>query len=259
MRNHFWRRMAAISTALWLAFALPTAAWAHPLGNFTINHYAGLHVAHQELTVDYVLDMAEIPAFQEIALFDANGNGQPDVAESSTYHAAKCESLRSDLDLHVNNQSATLALSSSNIEFPPGAGGLLTLRLSCIFNASLTNEASNISFTDNAYPDRIGWREIVVTGDQVGLSGDFTSTSISQRLTSYPKDMLSSPLDQRQISFDLDMPSIGQSSQTAAQQVAPLTVNRNDAFTQLITLENLTLPTVLFALLVSFVWGAMHA
>ena len=164
MRNHFWRRMAAISTALWLAFALPTAAWAHPLGNFTINHFAGLHVTQQDITVDYILDMAEIPAFQEIALFDANGNGQPDVAESATYHAAKCESLRSDLDLHVNNQSATLALSSSNIEFPPGAGGLLTLRLSCIFNASLTNEASNISFTDNAYPDRIGWREIVVTG-----------------------------------------------------------------------------------------------
>src|SRR6185503_9972071 len=178
MRNHFWRRMAAISTALWLAFALPTAAWAHPLGNFTINHFAGLHVTQQELTVDYVLDMAEIPAFQEIALFDANGNGQPDVAESATYHAAKCESLRSDLDLRVNNKSATLTLSSSNIEFPAGSGCLLTLRLNCIFNISITDEATNISFTDNAYAERIGWREIVVISDKVALQGDFASTSI---------------------------------------------------------------------------------
>src|SRR5215210_4814320 len=114
MRNHFWRRTVAVSTALWLALALPTAAWAHPLGNFTINHYAGLHVEGQEITVDYVLDMAEIPAFQEIALFDTNGNGQPDAAEAATYHSTKCESLRSDLDLRVNDQSATLALSSSN-------------------------------------------------------------------------------------------------------------------------------------------------
>src|SRR5688572_6639392 len=155
MRNHFWRRTVAISTALWLALALPSAAWAHPLGNFTINHFAGLHVAQQEITVDYVLDMAEIPAFQEIALVDANGNGQPDAAETATYHTAKCESIRSDLNLSVNGQSATLALSSSTIEFPPGAGGLLTLRLNCIFSTSLTDEATNISFTDNSYPERI--------------------------------------------------------------------------------------------------------
>ena len=35
--------------------------------------------------------------------------------------------------------------------------------------------------------------------------------------------------------------------------------NRNNAFTQLITLPNITLLNVLFAVLVSFVWGAMHA
>jgi ABC-type nickel/cobalt efflux system permease component RcnA len=35
--------------------------------------------------------------------------------------------------------------------------------------------------------------------------------------------------------------------------------NRSDEFTQLITLQNLTLPTILFALLISFIWGAMHA
>lgn len=269
MRNHFWRRTIAISTALWLVLALPTAAWAHPLGNFTINHFAGLHVTQHEITVDYVLDMAEIPAFQEIALFDANGDGQPDAAESGTYHSAKCESIRSDLNLSVNNQSATLALSSSNIEFPPGAGGLLTLRLNCIFSTSLTNEASNISFADNSYPDRIGWREIVVTSDKVALQGDFASTSISNRLTKYPEDLMSNPLDQRDVSFDLDatLPAQTQGEPVPAQEASSSSVTngltfgngREDAFTQLITIEDLSLPAILFALVVSFVWGAMHA
>jgi nickel/cobalt transporter (NicO) family protein len=269
MRNHFWRRIIAISTALWLALALPTSAWAHPLGNFTINHYAGLHVTQQEITVDYVLDMAEIPAFQEIALSDANGNGQPDAAESGTYHSAKCESIRSDLNLSVNSQSSALTLSSSTIEFPQGAGGLLTLRLNCIFSTSLTDEATNISFTDNLYPDRIGWREIVVTSDQVALQGDFASTSISDRLTKYPADLMSNPLDQRAVSFGMDatLPSQAQGELVPAQEASSSAVGSNlafgngrqDAFTQLITMEDLSLPAILFALVISFVWGAMHA
>lgn len=259
MKHSILRRLAAIGATIWLSLALPTVAWAHPLGNFTINHYAGLNVSRGAVTIDYVLDMAEIPAFQEIGTFDANQNGQPDSSETSAYHSAKCQSLLSDLDLKVNGHATGMALSSSSIEFPPGAGGLLTLRLSCTFRTALPSESTEIAFTDNSYSERIGWREIVVTGDQVELIGDFNATSISQRLTSYPTDMLSSPLDQRQISFDLDMAFISQSSQTATQQVSPLALNRNDAFTQLITLDNLTLPTVLFALLISFVWGAMHA
>ena len=259
MRRPIWRRAITVIITLWLSLLLPTAAFAHPLGNFTINHYAGLNVSHEMVTIDYVLDMAEIPAFQEIASFDANGNGQPDAAETTPYHAAKCESLRSELALRVNNQSTTLALSSSSIEFPPGAGGLPTLRLTCNFNTSLTSKATNISFTDNSYSERLGWREIVVTGDGVGLQGEFASTSPSQRLTVYPTDMLSSPLDQREISFNVDLNSASVPSQGSMQQNFTVNTTRQDAFTQLITLEKFTLPTLLFALGISFVWGAMHA
>ncbi len=259
MKNPVWRRTFAIVTALWLSLALPTAVRAHPLGNFTINHYAGLNVSREAVMIDYVLDMAEIPAFQEIALFDANANGQPDPAETASYHSAKCESIRSDLDLRVNGQSAALDYSSSSIEFPPGAGGLLTLRLTCAFSSVLTSEAAQIAFTDNSYPERLGWREIVVTSNQVGLQGDFPSTSMSQRLTVYPADMLSNPLDQRNVSFDVDTMTAAASSQATVQQTAPLNLNRSDAFTQLITMDDLSLPAILFALAVSFVWGAMHA
>jgi nickel/cobalt transporter (NicO) family protein len=254
-----FRRIIVVLLALFVTLALPTAVFAHPLGNFTINHYAGLHVTPETVTVDYVLDMAEIPAFQEIASFDVNGNGQPDTTEANSYHAAKCQSLRSDLDLRVNNQAISLSLSSSSVEFPPGAGGLPTLRLTCNFNTSITNETTNISFSDNSYAERLGWREIVVTGDEVGLQGDFASTSLSQRLTAYPDDMLSSPLDQREISFTVDVSSVSVPSQSNTQLNTSITGTREDAFTQLITLEELTLPAILLALGISFIWGAMHA
>ena len=55
--------LAALAAAPAVAGAAPAAA--HPLGNFTVNSYSGLRVGPDRLAVDYVLDMAEIPAYQE--------------------------------------------------------------------------------------------------------------------------------------------------------------------------------------------------
>ncbi|MGH2593856.1 MAG: nickel/cobalt transporter [Anaerolineae bacterium] len=274
-------RLAIVSVILIAAHVLVPVAAAHPLGNFTINHYAGLRVTRDAVAIDYVLDMAEIPAFQEISTFDANGNGQPDAAETAGYHSAKCDAIRSDLDLHMNGQPLALVQDSSAIEFPSGAGGLLTLRLTCAFRAAYVPAAENagtpfrvrLEFKTNSYADRLGWREIVVTADGVSLQGDVASTSVSHRLSVYPDDLLSSPLDQREISFDFSLAAVpGQSptphsgAQAASNPSTPLragfqapTPNRDDAFTQLIILQDLTPLTLLFALGVSFVWGALHA
>jgi ABC-type nickel/cobalt efflux system permease component RcnA len=256
-----WRSVSLFVTFV-LTFSLVPAAWAHPLGNFTINHYAGLSISRQALDVDFVLDMAEIPAFQEIAKFDANSNGQPDPQESAAYHPAQCELIRSQLDLRLNGQPLALQLRDSSIAFPSGAGGLLTLRLTCEFSApiSIGSQKAALEFADKSYPDRIGWREIVVNAGNIGLQGAYASSSVSQRLTVYPQDMLSNPLDQRQLSLELDPAAVSAPAAQAAsaQSAAPL-ANRNDAFTQLITLKDITPLSLLFALLVSFIWGALHA
>ena len=44
----------------------PQTASAHPLGNFTINRYSRVEIGAQDIGVRYVLDMAEIPTFQEM-------------------------------------------------------------------------------------------------------------------------------------------------------------------------------------------------
>ncbi len=261
MRN--FRRATSVMLALVVAHIFVPAVAAHPLGNFTINHYAGLHVSREAIVVDYVLDMAEIPAFQEIAALDANGNGQPDPDETAGYHPAQCEAIRSKLALRLNGRPLALGLASSAIEFPPGAGGLLTLRLTCGFSAPirLASEKAQVDFAANAYAERIGWREIVATAEGVSLRGDFASTSLSQRLTAYPQDLLTTPLNQREVRFEV-IPTAaleGQTTRDAAQPGVAFSASREDAFTRLVTLDDLSLPTLLFALAVSFVWGAMHA
>ena len=63
-------RLRAVTCSLLLAvaaFALaPRPASAHPMGNFTINHYSALTVTSSRVDLRYVLDMAEIPTFAEL-------------------------------------------------------------------------------------------------------------------------------------------------------------------------------------------------
>src|SRR5262245_10553737 len=60
--------VGVVALALWVAAQLASApvASAHPLGNFSINRYAALRVAGDSVDVRYIVDMAEIPTFQEI-------------------------------------------------------------------------------------------------------------------------------------------------------------------------------------------------
>lgn len=247
--------------------SLAPIAFAHPLGNFTVNHYVGLQLNPEIIVIDFVLDMAEVPAFQEIAAFDTNKDSQPDPTEAAGYHAAKCKTLQPDLVLYLEGRPLTLKLVSSTVEFPAGAGGLPTLRLSCHFQGPMPALAggAHLQFNNTIDPERLGWREITVTGEGLSLPAELLplNQSLSQRLTSYPEDLLSSPLDQRQLSFTFH-PSDDSTQSLPGLPAANLQTNqplidRNDGFTQLITLQNLTLPTFMLAIAVAFTWGAAHA
>jgi ABC-type nickel/cobalt efflux system permease component RcnA len=261
------RLFSLLIVVLIVAHILAPVAAAHPLGNFTINHYTGLQFSRDAIEIDFVLDMAEIPAFQEMATFDANANGQPDLSETAAYHRAKCDALQRDLVFKLAGRRLALNLVSSAVEFPAGAGGLPTLRLSCNFRAVIPalTEAALFEFNNNVYAKRLGWREIVVAGDAFIFPAELASLnySLSQRLTNYPTDLLTTPLDQRQLSFTLQPLAVAVQQPlqalAAGQPVDQTLLDRNDGFTQLITLQNLTLPAILVALGLAFAWGAAHA
>ncbi|MEH2166300.1 MAG: sulfite exporter TauE/SafE family protein [Nostoc sp.] len=247
-------------------FWMPRAD-AHPLGNFTINHYAGVQVAPDGVGIDYVLDMAEIPAFQEINHLDTNRDRQAEPIETVQYPDQKCQEVNSHLELLIDKQPLALSLIESTVEFPPGVGGLSTLRLSCNFQGTRELVGANqlIEFEDQSYPQRLGWREITVAANGVPIQGDFTSLSITNRLRDYPTELLSSPLDQRRIDFKLN-PSLTLSEQAPLPSVKSssrldnaLTGRSNDVFTSLITQENHNFLTILIALVIAFLWGGLHA
>ena len=81
--------LAALAvTSIALAFSESAgSAEAHPLGNFTINRYARIELGADAVRLHYVVDMAEIPAFQEIRAIDRDGDGLVAQEEAAVYLA----------------------------------------------------------------------------------------------------------------------------------------------------------------------------
>lgn len=200
--------IVAPATLVILAAALlaPTVALAHPLGNFTINHFAALRIASDRISIDVVIDRAEIPAYQEQQRLDTDRSGALSGAELAGQAEAGCRALLSDLRLAVGSAPAPVTLIAAGLSMPPGAGGLPTLRLVCQLEAPLAtpiDAQTTVAFEDRSFAERIGWREIVVLGDRLLVDGRPSDTGdgggASARLTAYPADLLARPLDMRSV------------------------------------------------------------
>jgi nickel/cobalt exporter len=185
------------------SIAVPGAALAHPLGNFTINTSAALTVRPHEVVVDYVVDMAEIPAFRERRRIDADGDGALAAAESDAYRGVACGELQTGLGLQVDGGRAPLTLRSSDLSLPAGQAGLPTLRLTCSFRATLApHTVHDLVFVDTNYPGRIGWREVTASGDGATIvRSNVPTESPSDGLRSYPTDVAPSDVRSTSIAF----------------------------------------------------------
>ncbi|MEO8456689.1 MAG: hypothetical protein ABI559_02645 [Chloroflexota bacterium] len=243
-------------------FALaPQKALAHPLGNFTINHYSRIEVYNDVLRVEYVVDMAEIPTFQAASDVDTNGDGAISDAEAQTYAQAKASELGQNLGLVINGESRQLALDGAFASFPEGQGGLQTTRLVASYETSAPSGVTSIAYSDGNFTGQVGWKEIVVlptTG--ATLTGEYPTQDVSNALTSYPGDKISSPLDTTAVAFSFDAST---AIKAAPVSDVPLTAKpperSGNAFASLINADALTLQVVLLALLAAFGFGALHA
>ena len=201
------RRGLAALAAVGFMLLVPAAVSAHPLGNFTINHYAGLTIAPDHVDLDVVIDMAEIPTFQERQTMDTDGDGSVGDDEATTWANRRCRDLAHDLRLDLDGAAQTLTLGQVSIAFPGGAGGLSTMRLECPYRvdlaAPLTDRVARISFSDGSYPDRLGWHEIVAVANGTILdTHGLPTTSPSAKLTAYPPSLVATPLDLRSATID---------------------------------------------------------
>ena len=263
----WWTRAAALAVlaaALAVAGAAPAAA--HPLGNFTVNSYNGLRVGPDRLAVDYVLDMAEIPAFQTRQAIDGDRDGKVSDAEAAGWRDRECPRLAGGLRATVDGRPLTFQVTTATVAFPPGVGGLRTLRLECALAAPLPTARGHhdLAYADGNQAGRVGWREITATGDGATLdAADVPARSASGRLTAYPQDQLRSPLDQRTaaVRFRPGGPRAEAKGETGTGgPAARRGVDRaTAAFTALVAQRRLSPGFGLLALALAVLLGAAHA
>ena len=174
-----------------------TAVLAHPLGNFTINHHAGIRVEPDRVLLDVVIDQAEIPTFQAVMDLDEDGDGEFSDDELLAAETAGCTSVGEALSLTIGGAAAPLRVIEAGVTFPPGNGGLSTMRLVCTLESPLATPLAAPT-TDRLRgrfePARIGWREMTVTGSAMTITDtDLPTDSSTARLTTYPTTLSSAP------------------------------------------------------------------
>jgi nickel/cobalt exporter len=181
-------------------------ASAHPLGNATVSQALAVTIGANALEVQAVVDMAEIPAFSALQQIDDDGDGSADEDERRRWAASGCEQRAREIAVRLDGGAPALSLvAAPRLSFPPGLGGLETLRLECPFIVRISIDPGpthRIEVTDAAADARPGWHEITVAGGPgiEVVESDVPAVSPTGVLTAYPDELLTAPLDVRSAS-----------------------------------------------------------
>jgi ABC-type nickel/cobalt efflux system permease component RcnA len=263
------RLLVVAGLAVTAVLLTPAVASAHPLGNFTVNRYDGLRVGSDRVDADYVVDMAEIPTFQTKPAIDRDGDGRVSAAESSAYARATCDALARGVHLTLDGHGLAMQRLDGVLSFPPGQAGLSTLRLECRLRATLRSAigagAHDLRVVDTNLTDRIGWREMTAVGDGATLAGSPLPTrSISNRLTAYPSNRVSSAPDVRGAELRVrpggaDAPMVDAPVKSPTASVVRGFDRWTRSFTRSVAARRLTVGLALVALAIGVGLGALHA
>ncbi|MFF4033362.1 sulfite exporter TauE/SafE family protein [Streptomyces sviceus] len=256
-RRLFASLTAVLTAACALALLPSSSASAHPLGNFTVNRYDGLVAAPGLLRVDHVEDLAEIPATQAKPDIDRLG--------MTEWAAQRCRKAAEGGKVTVDGRAVSLGVKTSHARVRPGQAGLNTLRVECRLTAPLPEDATvTLGFHSAGTDSGPGWREITARGDRMTLTtSDVPAKSASDELTTYPKELLSSPADTVTASLRVRPGGPALSEERPAAPAASVLPRGADRWTRaldsLVARHDLTVGFAALALLIAVVLGAMHA
>ncbi len=248
------RRVLALVAFLFvLASAVP--ADAHPLGNFTINHLTKVRVGATDLTIRYVLDIAEIPTFQ---IMHARGIDGPDPqALLDRWASDEVAVIQPSLSVTLDGSALQLQAGQPHASTRPGAGGLPTLYWVDEFHAALPRSAAaaqrHLTVLDLAYPGRIGWKDVVV----------YPQREPTQELRAYPSALLGSPREVSGVQLTLASSGSVLASVTTSERPATMAPAapqfRSNALSDMLAKGASSPWLVLLTMIMAVGLGALHA
>jgi nickel/cobalt transporter (NicO) family protein len=254
---------------------------AHPMGNFSVNHYSKLELTDRGPRLEYVLDLAEIPTLDLLRNWHLERDSPRTDLDRKAVDQAR--EWLSNLKIVSNGTAVRPQFQSANLVVADGAGNLPIVRITAI--ARLDTKAGSLTYEDLNFPDRSGWKEIVIAaGHGATLTkASQTSTDLSKALTDYPPDpTLAPPQDLRaELTWTADpqlitkkntpapavvsvpqphkAPAASSPATMTAKGAQPGTLVRGDFLSRLLEHKELTLSMMLLALAISFGLGGLHA
>ncbi len=272
------------SLRFWFFLFLAVMSWgtrpalAHPMGNFSINHYARFQAQRNQMSLRSILDFAEIPTAERMPQLDLNGDNTVNAAEKSAYLQTEAARFLNGLSLRINGRKVALAARHSDLELRAGAGGLPTLRVWSDCDVALPpGQTVRVEYQDSNFEGRTGWMEIIAGAGGGRAIRDSNASSVDQShgLTVFPIDAGVVPPRQSSAAFSIietgastsGNPATTSRATTArpggatAQAGAPATNDQTpqNGFTQSIAQRNSTPGALLGGLLVALLFGAVHA
>jgi ABC-type nickel/cobalt efflux system permease component RcnA len=248
-----------IGAALLLWIGLGTAPlWAHPLGNFTINHLTKLAFERDRVLVHYVLDMAEIPTYQ--AMRDVTPDGKMDARQLAAWAITESRTLTPLLELSADGHAVPLTIDLASAHTNPGAGGLPTMYLTIDAHGSLPVGAATatrrIAYNDATFPGRLGWHDVVVV----------PASEPTRELTHYPSALIGSPRQTTSVGIQVAAdgrttisvtPEISADTSTSAGPAASQL--RSNQLSDMLARGTSDWGFVVLTFLVAIALGALHA
>ena len=238
----------ALAIALLALVGAPVAS-AHPLGNFTVNHLSTVSISGDEVRVAYVLDEAEIPTVRNKRLSE------------DELLSSKTREIIGGLELTVDGRSVPLeARAQGELTFPSGQAGLETTRVELDLRATV-DQPGKVELRDQTFQGRVGLRSIVAEkGEDTAVRTSTPAGDPTQGLTRYPQDILKSPLNRTEASFDV-RPGDGILVAPRAEggEFSKVRDSSGGGFASVFENAAKGEGVLLFLLLTAFGWGALHA
>ncbi|WP_199536755.1 hypothetical protein [Spongiactinospora gelatinilytica] len=98
-----------------IAVVMAAVPAAHPLGDFSVNHFDGLTVRPDRIEDVAIVDSAEIPTLQRSVPGD-----------HGRYARGACARLRDDIRAEVDGRALAWQVAGASFAYQPGAAGLRT-------------------------------------------------------------------------------------------------------------------------------------
>jgi ABC-type nickel/cobalt efflux system permease component RcnA len=128
---------------LW--FFVPATAFAHPLGNYSINQYTLFELRGETPRIYYQVDIAEIPSMREMDLLDQNFDNKATQEEIASYLDKRVPDLFNNLELTLDGVRVPLVLKSRRMDLYEGVGSMP------VFNIFLETEPQTWTWPDRDF------------------------------------------------------------------------------------------------------------